>query len=501
MGLCWLRTCHQKEGDSSIEYQVMEDFTVSDILKATKGRLVKGDASSAVDGISTDSRTVAEDDLFVALIGEKFDGHNFIAQAISRGAMGVLVSKDIGESSVRTLILVEDTLQALGDIARLYRSGFDIPVVGITGSNGKTTTKDMTASVLSQKYVVLKNEGNFNNAIGVPLTLFKLSNAHEVAVIEMGTGSPGEMSRLVEITQPDMAVVTNIGPTHLEFFGSIDEVAVEKAVLARAASSVVLNADDPFVAKMRNEISGKTISFGLARDDLTGKDIRATVTAADIGQDHDGRPAFTLITSVGKTGIHLPSLGRHNVYNALAAASVGILFHVGLDQIKKALESYDGVPMRMQKVALGDVTIMDDTYNSNPASLRAAVDFLSKVGCDGKRIAVVGDMLELGERSDELHREAGHLIANCPIDILMTVGDRSDKVAEAALADGFSGDRVIICKTNVEAVAHLRSILGEGDVALIKGSRGMKMEEIVKFLILDFGFSTGREKNQKQENH
>jgi len=240
--------------ESSIEYQAMENFTVGDILKATKGRLVKGNASSFVSGISTDSRTLEADDIFVALIGERFDGHDFIAQAVSRGAMGALVSRDVGDLPVRTLILVENTLQALGDIASLYRSGFNIPVVGITGSNGKTTTKDMTWLVLSQKYSVLKSEGNFNNAIGVPLTLFKLSRAHEMAVIEMGTGAPGEMSRLVEIAQPDVAVITNVGPTHLEFFGSIDKVAAEKGILAQAASSVVLNADDPFVAKMRDVV-------------------------------------------------------------------------------------------------------------------------------------------------------------------------------------------------------------------------------------------------------
>jgi len=465
--------------ESSIEYQAMENFTVGDILKATKGRLVKGNASSFVSGISTDSRTLEADDIFVALIGERFDGHDFIAQAVSRGAMGALVSRDVGDLPVRTLILVENTLQALGDIASLYRSGFNIPVVGITGSNGKTTTKDMTWLVLSQKYSVLKSEGNFNNAIGVPLTLFKLSRAHEMAVIEMGTGAPGEMSRLVEIAQPDVAVITNVGPTHLEFFGSIDKVAAEKGILAQAASSVVLNADDPFVAKMRDVVDGTAISFGLV---FTGKDACATVLAADIEQGQDGGPEFTLVVNERRIRIRLPSLGRHNVYNALAAAAVGILFRVSLDDIKEALESYKGVSMRMQRVAVGGATIIDDTYNSNPVSLRAAVDFLSEAECDGKRIVVVGDMLELGERSDELHREAGHFIASRPIHILVTVGDRSTKIAEAALDDGISKDRVVICETNSEAVAHLRSILGEDDIALIKGSRGMKMEGIVEAL-------------------
>jgi UDP-N-acetylmuramoyl-tripeptide--D-alanyl-D-alanine ligase len=282
------------------------------------------------------------------------------------------------------------------------------------------------------------------------------------------------MSRLVEIAQPDVAVITNVGPTHLEFFGSIDKVAAEKGILAQAASSAVLNADDPLVARMRDVVDGTAISFGLGSS--------ADVLAAEIEQDHDGRSEFTLVVNGRKTRVRLPSLGRHNVYNALAAAAVGILFRVSLDEIREALESYKGVSMRMQRVAVDGATIIDDTYNSNPVSLRVAVNFLSEVECDGKRIVVVGDMLELGERSDELHREAGCFIAGRPIHILVTVGNRSTRIAEAALNDGISEERVVICETNLEAVAHLRSILGEGDIALIKGSRGMKMEEIVEEL-------------------
>ncbi len=459
---------------SSIEYQVMQDFTVGDVLRATKGQLLKGDADSDVSGISTDSRTLAAGELFVALMGENFDGHDFIAQAVDGDAAGVLVSTSIEETPVKTVIKVADTLQALGDIAGLYRNGFDVSVVGITGSNGKTTTKDMTASVLARKYSVLKNEGNLNNAIGVPLTLFRLSRTCEVAVIEMGTGAPGEMSRLVEIAQPDVAVVTNVGLTHQEFFGSVDAVASEKEILARAASSAVLNADDPRVAKMQDAVNGKVISFGLEND--------PTVLADAIGQDDDGKMEFDLVVGEEKVRVHLPSLGRHNVYNALAAASVGRLFHIDLPEIKKGLEAYQGTYMRTQKVVIDGVTIVDDTYNSNPASLRAAVDLLSTMECDGKRIAVVGDMLELGERSDELHREMGCFIAERLIQGLVTVGDRAAEIAEGALGAGITEDRVVICETNRQAIAYLSKTLRAGDVALIKGSRGMKMEEIVEAL-------------------
>lgn len=453
----------------------MQGFNVENILRATKGKLLKGNANTAVSGISTDSRTIKAGEFFVALTGEKFDGHDFIHQAVSRGTAGVLVSKDIEEISVETVIAVTDTLQALGDIARLYRSGFSVSVVGITGSNGKTTTKDMTASVLGQKYSVLKSEGNFNNAIGVPLTLFRLSISHEIALIEMGTGAPGEMSRLVEIAQPDVAVVTNVAPTHQEFFGSVDAVAIEKDVLARAANSAVLNADDFRVANMSHGVSGKVISFGLL-------DSHAGVRADEIRQDRDGKSEFQLIVSEESIEVHLPSLGRHNIYNALAAASVGRIFNMGLHEIKEGLESYQGTPMRMQKMVANGITIIDDTYNSNPASLRAAVELLSTMECSSKRVAVVGDMLEMGEQSDELHREAGSFIASFSIQLLVTVGNEAAKMAEAALAAGIAEDSVVICETNPQAITYLREILTAGDVTLIKGSRGMKMEEIVEAL-------------------
>lgn len=469
----------------------MENFTINDILKATKGKLVKGSPDSEVSNISTDSRKLSEGDLFVALIGEKFDGHDFMNQAVDRGAMGLMVSKDIGETSVKNLISVKDTLKALGDIAGFYRSRFDIPVIGVTGSNGKTTTKDMIASVLSSKYSVLKNEGNLNNAIGVPMTLFKLSRSHEMAVIEMGISIPGEMARLVEIVRPDVAVVTNIGPTHLEFLGSMDNVAFEKGILAKSAGMALLNADDPRVAKMRNSGHDKVIMFGLMDNSVSGLDLSNAVMATEICQDHDGRPEFTMVAPYGKIRIILPSLGKHNIYNALAAASVGVLFNVELDRIKEALETHTGTPMRMQKIVIDGVTIIDDTYNSNLTSLKAAVNFISQAECTGKRIAVIGDMLELGEQSAQFHKEAGQFMAGQPIQTLITVGEMSKILADAALGAGFDKDNLIVVENNVEAVSRLREIMKEGDLVLIKGSRGMKMDEIVRSL-------TG---NQKSSSH
>jgi len=288
------------------------------------------------------------------------------------------------------------------------------------------------------------------------------------------------MSRLVEVAQPDVAVVTNVGPTHLEFFGSVEKVAAEKGILARAADLAVLNADDPFVAKMRDAADRKTILFGLCDSSKQRGD--GHVMADEAVQDKDGRWEFTLATDAGKIRIHLSCPGKHNVYNALAAASIGILFHVELNAIKKALESYTGMSRRMQKMVVDGITIIDDTYNCNPVSLRAAVDYLSDAVCDGKKVLVVGDMLEQGEQADKLHREAGQFIAGRRINELVTVGDKAARIAEAALDAGFPGENVFVYRTNPEATDHLRASLGEDDIALIKGSRGVKMEEIVEAL-------------------
>ncbi len=454
----------------------MENFTIKDIIKAVNGQLISGNPDTIINSISTDSRTLKNGDLFVALIGERFDGHDFIKQAIERGAIGLVVSKEVNQN-FGCIIKVSDTLHALGDIARSYKERFNIPVIGITGSNGKTTTKDMIASVLQEKYNVLKSEGNLNNTIGLPLTVFNLSRSHEVLVLEMGISIPGEMSRLVEIAKPNIAVITNISPTHLEFLGSIEGVIAEKSILARTADIGILNADDPNVRNMRNGIKGKTFFYGINEP--------ADVMAVDIDMDQNGRPNFRLIVKTnveGEIDINLPSIGKHNVYNALRAASVGAIFGIELNLIKEALEKYQPMGMRMQKLDIEGITIIDDTYNSNPASLIAAIDFLLAMDSSRKKALVVGDMLELGEHSDKLHTEIGRYIgrnAKRSLSKLITVGEKSVNIAKSAIESGIGENKVIICKTNSEAVSQLLSMLDEIDMVLIKGSRGMKMEEIV----------------------
>jgi len=453
----------------------MENYTIKDIIKATEGHLVNGDLNVNVANISTDTRTIKEGDLFVALIGERFDGHDFISQAIDKGAIGLIISHEvdnIDRYNNLNVIMVKDTTQALGDIARDYRRRFNIAVVGVTGSNGKTTTKDMISAVLSAKFNVLRNEGNLNNTIGLPLTLFGLSKTHEIAIVEMGINLPGEMARLVEIAEPNVAVVTNISPTHLEFLGSVEGVAKEKGLLAKSANALIANMDDPLVMKMA-EGKDKVISYGI--------DNQADVTASNIELDQDGRPEFTAFFKGKQIRIKLPIVGKHNVYNGLRAISAGMLFDIDLDSIKKALEAYQPMSMRMQRMVINGITIINDTYNSNPMSMIAGVDLLKSLKCDGKKVLVVGDMLELGEYSDKFHSEVGDYIGKSgSAEMLITMGEKAVKIAGSAIDSGMKREQVLICQNNSEVAENLSIILKQGDIALIKGSRGMKMEQVVK---------------------
>lgn len=464
----------------------MENFKVSDIINATAGSLERGNPATIISNISTDSRTLKEGDLFVALKGENFDGHDFVCQAIEKGAMGVVVSHKIQglDDLIKTrsvnpcIIIVKNTTSALGDIAKYYREKFNIPIIGITGSNGKTTTKDMTFAILSGKYNVIKSEGNLNNTIGLPLTLFRLSNEHQIAVLEMGISIPGEMSELVRIAQPVLGVVTNVSSTHLEFLGSVEGVAREKQKLVEFSKDAVLNADDKLVADMSKVVKGDVMFYGIKSS--------ADVMAKDIFIDQEGKPEFTVSVKKpinAEERIKLPTIGQHNIYNALAGISVGVLFDIEMSIIKSSLESYQPMSMRMQKLIIGGFTVINDTYNANPVSVKMAVDFLRELKTVGRKILVIGDMLELGEQSNDLHDSIGKYISEkCSIDMLITVGEKASIIAESAIKSGINKDIVFICKGNSEASDHLHKTLENGDTVLIKGSRGMKMEEIVQSL-------------------
>ena len=443
------------------------NLTVAEIISATRGKLIRGAPNAIITQISTDSRTINKGNLFIALVGESNDGHDFIDAAHKRGARGTVVSKQL-ETDLPIVIEVKDSLIALGDIAAFYRSKFDLPIVAITGSNGKTTTKDMTASVLSQRFSVFQSEKNYNNQIGIPSRLLELDDTNQIAVLEIGTNQPGEIERLSQIVKPTVGVITNIGHSHLELLGSIEGVAEEKGSLVEHVDCAVLNADDPMTRRLARRVCGKLTTFGCGSD--------ADVSAHKIEILTLGKPSFTLrINNRDTTRVTLPCLGVHNVSNALAAAAIGNWAGLTSTEIRHGLENYQPADMRMQPIECNGLYIINDAYNSNPDSLKYALEFLSRTRTAGKRIAVLGDMLELGKESGKLHFEAG---MNLPqnIDVLISVGKQSLEIIRGAAG---RVETTFACKTPEAAAEQLQQFSQSGDLVLIKGSRGMKLEQIV----------------------
>lgn len=442
----------------------------------------QGDSNAldaSIDRIATDSRTVQSGDTFIALPGDKFDGHSFISKARAVGVKNFIVSEawyDKADESDRqgNFFIVTDTLSALQEIGRCYREKFQIPVIALTGSNGKTTTKEMMAAVLSEKFQVLKNLGNLNNHIGVPLSLLGLTSNHEIAVIEMGTNHFGEIARLAEIANPTAGLITNIGPAHLEFFKSLEGVYRAKTelwqFLERHESRIAfVNSDDSFLGKYK-PTSLKVITFGLERPaDVTGQFLRL---------DDEGRPVFSIDGLTIKLGI----AGIHNISNALAAAAVGLEFGVTLDQIKVALERFSPSSKRMEIIRDKGITIINDCYNSNPESARKSLLTLSQMQTQGRRIAMLADMLELGNSAEEAHREIGEYLASLKnIHYLLTYGRHSKFTSDTAR--NTLKKQSIHFETKTEMIDTAKRIMRKGDVLLIKGSRGMAMEEVTQGII------------------
>jgi UDP-N-acetylmuramoyl-tripeptide--D-alanyl-D-alanine ligase len=446
-------------------------FTIEEIIKATEGRLIKGPARQAIDGISTDSRTVNNGELFVALKGIRFDGHFFIKDCISRGALGLVVSEDeeVDVPEYVSVIKVQDSLKALGDIAHFHRMRFDIPIVAVTGSNGKTTTKDMIAQALGSRYKVLKSQGTFNNLIGVPITLLKLNDEHQVCVLEMGTSRLGEIARLAKIARPNIGVITNVGPSHLEFFKDLETVAQAKMELFSGFGKddiAIWNADDCMLSGLYETLICNKRTFGLAN----GCDFQATnIEYAESGW------RFALNQS---KLIKIRLLGQHNVHNALAAIAVVETLGIEYQDIYTALLNFSTPPMRMEILQAGGVTIINDCYNSNPKSMESAIHVLSGFSAAGRKVLVSGDMLELGEISGYFHHQLGLNVAESGIDIFIGVGERSKEATVSAVRAGMNGDCVFFCKDSKEAGELLLKILHSQDVVLIKGSRAMNMEKV-----------------------
>lgn len=452
----------------------MADFSLTEVLKATGGRLAGGSGGKVFRGISTDTRTIQPGNLFIALVGEHFDGHKFVDQAVSKGAAGVIVSKVVQVPEEAQVIEVNDTLVALQDLARFHRKRFYIPVIAVTGSNGKTTTKEMLAAVLSSRFNVLKTEANFNNEIGLSLTLLNLESNHEAAVVEMGMRAQGEIRELAEIALPTVGVVTNVGETHMEILGSVENIAAAKAELVEAIVSdnlVVLNADDPHVRAMQDKSQGRVVFYGLQ----PGAFVRAENITT--GENGEWITCFDCCSPRGSFPVVLHTVGIHNVYNALAAITVGWELGLKPGEIKKGIGSFVSGAMRLEIKEYGEYTVINDVYNASPLSMAAALNTISAVS-KGRKIVVLGDMLELGDAAVEAHRRIGRQAAEQEIEVVLTVGELSKHTAAAARDHGvkvarhFTGHR--------EAIEVLHSLLKPGDYILIKGSRGMRMEKMLE---------------------
>src|SRR5437879_4919206 len=460
----------------------MNRLSLFQIAKLAEGELVAGDGKVLVDKISTDSRTLKRRELFVALRGENFDGHNFIGSAAKAGAAGAIVDLTWNGKTAPdfALIRVADTLRAYQTLAANYRRSLALRVLCITGSNGKTTTKDFTAAVLARKFCVTKTEGNFNNHVGLPRTILETTSEHQVAVWEIGMNHPGEVAMLAKIAAPDAAIITNIGIAHLEFMGSPEAIATEKGALAEAVDatgSVILNADDDFSKSIAQRTRAKVVLPG-----INGGSIRAT----EINQSAGGSE-FTILEGAHRCRAQLPVPGLHMVQNAILAVATGRVFGVSLEDGAAGLAAAPLTKARLQIKDIAGVQFLDDSYNANPDSMKAALRTLVELDADGKRIAVLGEMLELGEESERGHREVGETAAALKIDKLIAIGDVAAAIADGARQAGLQSTAVV--KSTSEAAELLSQMVQPGDLVLIKGSRAARTEEVIGHFALCYSLA------------
>jgi len=431
------------------------------------------DHKAVAQGYSIDSRTILPGELFFAVKGERMDGHDFVAQALKKGAVAAVISKDhLARYPVHMRpVAVNDTLAALQTLGTAVRRLWGKPLVGVTGSTGKTTTKEAIARVLSQRFRVLKSEGNFNNHFGLPLMLLKLEPEHDLAVIEMGMSHSGEIAALAKIAQPEIGVVTNVAPVHLEFFNSVADIARAKYELIQslpAGGTAVLNADDEYVSQFGRDFHGKVVMYGLRPP--------ADVRAENIKPMGAEGSAFDVVVARRREKAVLPLVGAHNIHNALAAVAVGLERGLALSEAVGALASLSPTDKRGQVVRMGNITLINDCYNSNPKALNAMVDTLAAMPA-ARRIVVAGEMLELGPAGEDMHRHCGEHVAQRKIDVLLGVRGLAQSMVEAARQAGILAEFVA---TPEEAGEWLARETREGDVVLLKASRGVKLERALE---------------------
>ena len=451
----------------------MEPLTLTRIAQLANGRLVQGDGNGIVRRVSTDSRTLQPGDLFVPLRGENFDGHKFVAQAGERGAVGAMVEESWKGAAPDTfaLIRVPDTLAGYQTLAANYRKSLPLKVVVITGSNGKTSTKDFVAATLSRGFRVTKTEGNFNNHVGLPQTMLAALVSDEIAVWEIGMNHPGEIAALSKLAAPDVGIITNVGLAHIEFMGSREAIAVEKGALAEAVEAngtVILNADDPHSRGIAERTRAKVILAGIEN---------GFVHATEVTQSSSGCE-FTILEGAHRCRAQLPVPGIHMVQNAMLAVAAGRAFGLSLEECAAGLASTPLTKARLQIKEINGIRFIDDSYNANPDSMKAALRTLVELDTDGRRVAVLGQMSELGEESERGHREVGEAAAAFGIDELIAVGATGAEIARAAQQAGLRES------TSVQGAEEAAERLGEtaspGDLILVKGSRSARMERVLE---------------------
>ncbi len=457
-----------------------EGIALSDVVAFTGGRDVAGFEECVFPHVSTDSRTLDAGDLFVALQGERYDGHGFVEGALERGARGLLVERAPSEELLgkyeAAVVVVPDSLQALGDLAAGWRRKFSAPVGVLTGSNGKTTTKEMTMAILRLCFSCLWSPGNFNNRIGLPLTLLMLRPEHERVVLEMGMNEPGEIRALTRIAQPQAGALLNVGPAHLERFVTIEAVAEAKGEMLGAMSPeavFVFNRDDPLVLALSERWKGRKTSFGFEED----AGVRL-LEAQELGSVQKMR--ISVLGNEVATEIHLP--GRHNLTNALAAVALSSALGAPLEAIEEGLARFQTMQGRFAVRMYEDFTIVDDSYNANPASMESALETLCAVSGDAARMLVLGDMLELGDFSEEAHSELGRKAARVEPSLLCITGDYADWVKQGAGEQGLPEERIVLFEDVQSVAQEILAKMKGGEWVLIKGSRGMALERVVEEL-------------------
>jgi UDP-N-acetylmuramoyl-tripeptide--D-alanyl-D-alanine ligase len=451
----------------------MESLTLAQIAAFAGGSVASGNAETLVSRVSTDSRTLQPGDLFVPLRGENFDGHKFIQQAAERGAVGGMVEENWdGEAPENFgLIRLADTLVGYQRLAANYRASLPLKVIAITGSNGKTSTKDFVAATLARKFRVTKTEGNFNNHVGLPQTMLAANRDDEIAVWEIGMNHPGEIAALAKLATPDVAIITNVGIAHIEFMGSREAIAEEKGSLAEAVASdgsLILNADDAFAESIAKRTRAKIILAGIEN---------GSVRATDITQ-HSTGSEFTILEGAHRCRAQLPVPGIHMVQNAMLAVAAGRVFGLSLEECAVGLASTPLTKARLQIREINGIRFIDDSYNANPDSVKAALRTLVELDSDGRRIAVLGEMGELGAESERGHRDVGEAAAALRIDELIAVGGIGAAIAHAAKKAGL--EKSVAVNSPQEAAELLEASAVPGDLVLIKGSRSARMERVLE---------------------